>query len=202
MNTLDAPVNITNGPKGIDTIDSIHFFGIDLGKDHSLFGLEFHSVTMYYYLFVALVIFAVLICYRLERSRIGRAWMAIRENEIAASSVGVPVVACRLEKLPPGLSPVQRVRFAALAQATQERLEAPPGAGAGQRNLEFAMRADSAPPVVPTSRPAPLKGPSLVATQSARARCASALQPVKAARQAVGSPNQSMPHPCDTRDTG
>ena len=89
LNNLDAPVNITNGPKGIDTIDSIHFFGLDLGKDHTLFGVEFHSVTMYYYLFVSLVIFAVLICYRLERSRIGRAWMAIREDEIAAKAMGI-----------------------------------------------------------------------------------------------------------------
>ena len=78
LNNLDAPVNITNGPKGLDSIDSIKFFGV-----------EFHSVTMYYYLFVALVIFAVLICYRLERSRIGRAWMAIREDEIAAKAMGI-----------------------------------------------------------------------------------------------------------------
>ena len=89
LNNLDAPVNITNGPKGIDTIDSIHIFGLDLGKTHSLGSLEFHSVSMYFYLFLALVIFAVLICYRLERSRIGRAWMAIREDEIAAKAMGI-----------------------------------------------------------------------------------------------------------------
>jgi branched-chain amino acid transport system permease protein len=89
LNNLDAPVNITNGPKGIETIDSIHFFGADLGKDHTLLGIDFHSVSMYYYLFLALVIFAVLICYRLERSRIGRAWMAIREDEIAAKAMGI-----------------------------------------------------------------------------------------------------------------
>ena len=79
----------TNGPKGLDTIDSIHIFGLDLGKDHTLFGLEVHSVSCYYFLFLALVIFAVLICYRLERSRIGRAWMAIREDEIAAKAMGI-----------------------------------------------------------------------------------------------------------------
>src|ERR1700761_7892474 len=89
LNNLDAPVNITNGPKGIDTIDSIHIFGVDLGQDHKLFGVEVHSVTMYYYLFVVLVIFAVMICHRLERSRIGRAWMAIREDEIAAKAMGI-----------------------------------------------------------------------------------------------------------------
>jgi branched-chain amino acid transport system permease protein len=89
LNNLDAPVNITNGPKGIDTIDSIHIFGMDLGKTHTVLGFEFHTVSMYYYLFLALVIFAVLICYRLERSRIGRAWMAIREDEIAAKAMGI-----------------------------------------------------------------------------------------------------------------
>ena len=35
------------------------------------------------------MIFAVIICYRLERSRIGRAWMAIREDEIAAKAMGI-----------------------------------------------------------------------------------------------------------------
>jgi len=44
---------------------------------------------MYYYLFLILVVLAVLICYRLERSRIGRAWMAIREDEIAAKAMGI-----------------------------------------------------------------------------------------------------------------
>jgi branched-chain amino acid transport system permease protein len=89
MNNLDAPVNITNGPKGIDTIDSIKFFGLDLGKDHRLGPIPFDSVVCYYFLFLVLVIFAVIICHRLERSRIGRAWMAIREDEIAAKAMGI-----------------------------------------------------------------------------------------------------------------
>ena len=89
MNNLDAPVNITNGPKGLDTIDSIKIFGVDFGSSHTLLGLEFHSVSMYFYLFVVLVIVAVVICQRLERSRIGRAWMAIREDEIAAKAMGI-----------------------------------------------------------------------------------------------------------------
>jgi len=89
MNNLDAPVNITNGPKGIAQIDSIRIFGFDLGKTHEILGIEFASVTLYYYLFLALVVFSVMICYRLERSRIGRAWMAIREDEIAAKAMGI-----------------------------------------------------------------------------------------------------------------
>ena len=89
LNNLDHPVNITNGPKGLGQIDSIKAFGFDLGKKHELFGFEFASVTMYYYLFLALVVISVVICHRLELSRIGRAWMAIREDEIAAKAMGI-----------------------------------------------------------------------------------------------------------------
>jgi len=89
MNNLDAPINITNGPKGITGIDDISMFGVHFGKTGSFMGFEFPKVTNYYYLFLALVVFAILVCYRLERSRIGRAWMAIREDEIAAKAMGI-----------------------------------------------------------------------------------------------------------------
>ncbi len=89
MNNLDHPVNITNGPKGIGQIDSVTVFGLNLGKRHELFGYDINSVTMYYYLFLALVLVTVLVCYRLQDSRIGRAWMAIREDEVAAKAMGI-----------------------------------------------------------------------------------------------------------------
>jgi branched-chain amino acid transport system permease protein len=89
MNNLDAPVNITNGPKGITGIDDISMFGVHFGKTQNLFGLEFAKVTNYYYLFLLLVVLGIAVCYRLERSRIGRAWMAIREDEIAAKAMGI-----------------------------------------------------------------------------------------------------------------
>ena len=89
LNNLDAPVNVTNGPKGLAQIDDISIFGVNLGQTQHLFGIELPKVTNYYYLFLAIVIFGVLICYRLERSRIGRAWMAIREDEIAAKAMGI-----------------------------------------------------------------------------------------------------------------
>ena len=89
MNNLDAPVNITNGPKGIAGIDEISILGISLGKTHHFLGLEWPKVNNYYYLFLLLVVFAVVICHRLERSRIGRAWMAIREDEVAAKAMGI-----------------------------------------------------------------------------------------------------------------
>jgi branched-chain amino acid transport system permease protein len=89
LNNLDRPVNITNGPKGIQQIDSASFFGINFAKSGEIFGFEISGVTKYYYLFLVLVVISVIICYRLERSRIGRAWMAIREDEIAAKAMGL-----------------------------------------------------------------------------------------------------------------
>lgn len=89
MNNLDHPFNITNGPKGINQIDSVKIFGFDLGKPFTIGGFEIASVSLYYYLFLVLVIFTVVICQRLQDSRIGRAWMAIREDEIAAKAMGL-----------------------------------------------------------------------------------------------------------------
>ena len=89
MNNLDQPLNITNGPKGISAVDPIHMFGVNFAKPHVLFGLEVPSVTLYFYLFIVLMLLTVLICYRLQDSRIGRAWMAIREDEVAAKAMGI-----------------------------------------------------------------------------------------------------------------
>ncbi len=89
LNNLDHPANITNGPKGLGQIDSVKVFGLDLGRRLELFGFDISSVTLYYYLFLALVLVTIAVCYRLQDSRIGRAWMAIREDEIAAKAMGI-----------------------------------------------------------------------------------------------------------------
>jgi branched-chain amino acid transport system permease protein len=89
LNNLEYPVNVTNGPRGIGQIDSFHIFGVDLGKSLQIGDYTLPSVTLYYYLFLLLVVAGVIICYRLENSRIGRAWMAIREDEIAAKAMGI-----------------------------------------------------------------------------------------------------------------
>jgi branched-chain amino acid transport system permease protein len=89
LNNMDHPVNITNGPKGISQIDPLSFFGFSLGKKLTIGGFEFASVSLYYYLFLVLVLFSIVICHRLELSRVGRAWMAIREDEIAAKAMGI-----------------------------------------------------------------------------------------------------------------
>jgi branched-chain amino acid transport system permease protein len=67
----------------------MNFPGVNFGRALEIGGLSIPSVTLYYYLFLALVVASVVICYRLERSRIGRAWMAIREDEIAAKAMGI-----------------------------------------------------------------------------------------------------------------
>lgn len=89
MNNLDQPVNITNGPKGMGQIDSLSFFGLNLGKNITVGGFELASVSLYYYWFLALVLFSILISHRLQLSRVGRAWMAIREDEVAAKAMGI-----------------------------------------------------------------------------------------------------------------
>lgn len=89
MNNLDRPVNITNGPKGITAVDPITIFGFNFSKTHEFFGLKFTPVFMYYYLLILLVVAIVFVSLRLQNSRIGRAWVAIREDEIAAKAMGI-----------------------------------------------------------------------------------------------------------------
>ena len=89
MNNLEHPVNITNGPRGLDRIDPMNIFGFSFGKAIEIGDFRIPSVTLYYWLFLALVVGSLLVCWRLETSRIGRAWMAIREDETAAKAMGI-----------------------------------------------------------------------------------------------------------------
>ena len=89
LNNLEHPVNITNGPRGLDRIDPMNIFGFSFGKAVQIGDLTIPSITLYYWLVLTLVVGSLLVCYRLETSRIGRAWMAIREDEIAAKAMGI-----------------------------------------------------------------------------------------------------------------
>ena len=90
LNNLDEPVNLTNGPKGIGQIDPATFLGYPLSKPIGITEeYDISSVTLYYYLFLALVVVSIVIASRLQDSRIGRAWMAIREDETAAKAMGL-----------------------------------------------------------------------------------------------------------------
>jgi branched-chain amino acid transport system permease protein len=93
MLNLDRPINLTNGPKGLTNVDAVSVFGHRMSQRLEInigdFSYTFEAVTMYYYLILFFVVVAIVIAYRLQDSRIGRAWMAIREDEIAAKAMGL-----------------------------------------------------------------------------------------------------------------
>jgi branched-chain amino acid transport system permease protein len=89
LNNLNSPYNITNGPQGVNRIDPISVGSASFARSNTILGIEFPGTHLYYYLFVALTALVVFICLRLEDSRLGRAWVAIREDEIAAQAMGI-----------------------------------------------------------------------------------------------------------------
>ena len=91
LNNLNTPVNITNGPQGISVIDPIQFGTLSLAAPHTVGSIELSSPQQYYYLFLLVFLVIVFIAIRLQHSRIGRAWAAIREDELAAAASGIPV---------------------------------------------------------------------------------------------------------------
>jgi len=97
MNNLNGPINITNGPQGINLIDPVRIGGISLAGEAGsggvvhVAGWAMPSVNAYYYLFLLLCFVTVFVSQRLQHSRLGRAWIAIREDEIAAKAMGIHV---------------------------------------------------------------------------------------------------------------
>jgi branched-chain amino acid transport system permease protein len=79
---------LTNGAQGITPIDKV-----DLP-----FGQPFTSLELrpWYYMALALVVLVLFVNFRLRDSRLGRAWIAVREDEVAAASMGVPLVRTKL----------------------------------------------------------------------------------------------------------
>jgi len=89
MNNLNAPINITNGAQGITLIDPVSIGAFKFGTSSTLFGFTISGPQKYYYLLVLLALGVILVNFRLQHSRIGRAWQAIREDEIAAKAIGI-----------------------------------------------------------------------------------------------------------------
>ncbi len=89
LNNLNAPVNITNGPQGISRIDPLTIGDFALSKSQTFWGITISGVHWHYYFFLLLALLTIFICIRLEDSRIGRAWVAIREDEVAAKAMGI-----------------------------------------------------------------------------------------------------------------
>ena len=83
---LDRPINITGGPSGIIRIDPPALFGYALERN-----------DQYYYLFLVVLGLALLASRRLRDSRIGWAWQAIREDELAAQAMGVNTTRAKLQ---------------------------------------------------------------------------------------------------------
>jgi branched-chain amino acid transport system permease protein len=97
LNNLDKPLNFTNGPRGITPIQKPPLFFQGFVEE---FGFKAEPAALYplylYFLVLLLVALVIFVSRRFEHSAIGRAWKAIREDEIAASSVGIPVVKMKL----------------------------------------------------------------------------------------------------------
>lgn len=89
MNNLDRPLNLTNGPKGITAIDPMAMFGISFAKPLDLGFIQIPGLYLIFYLFLLLAVSVTIVCLHLQNSRIGRAWVAIREDEIAAKAMGI-----------------------------------------------------------------------------------------------------------------
>lgn len=89
LNNLNTPVNITNGPQGISLIDPIAIGGLSFNSAQDVLGFSLPPVYLYYYLFLALALVVIFISIRLQDSRLGRAWVAIREDEVAAAAMGI-----------------------------------------------------------------------------------------------------------------
>jgi branched-chain amino acid transport system permease protein len=89
LNNLSRPVNITNGPQGVARIDPFRIDGLDLSTRQYFFGLEFSGPIKYYYLLMLITVVVIIVNIRMQNSRIGRAWEAIREDEIAARAMGI-----------------------------------------------------------------------------------------------------------------
>jgi branched-chain amino acid transport system permease protein len=102
-------VDLTNGGAGISSIPRVTFFGIPFSNDEdgfaARFGLDFtpmHRIIFLYYLILALALITNLVTLRLRRLPIGRAWEALREDEIACRSLGINTTMTKLSAFATG----------------------------------------------------------------------------------------------------
>jgi branched-chain amino acid transport system permease protein len=89
LNNLNAPVNVSNGPQGINLIDPFRIDGFSFAQAGNILGVPFSGPQKYYYVLLLLTIGVIVINLRLQNSRLGRAWEAIREDEVAAKAMGI-----------------------------------------------------------------------------------------------------------------
>ena len=89
LNNLSQPVNITNGPQGVYLIDPFRIGDFSFAQEQTIGALVFTGPIKYYYLLIVILLAIIVVNLRLQDSRIGRAWEAIREDEIAARAMGI-----------------------------------------------------------------------------------------------------------------
>jgi branched-chain amino acid transport system permease protein len=87
---------LTNGPNGIPAIPDLEIGSFNFGDTHEVLGIELARFSNYYFLLLALLAFVILVFTRLNNSRIGRGWVAIREDEKAAEAMGVNTFGLKL----------------------------------------------------------------------------------------------------------
>lgn len=88
--------DLTNGPNGIPGIPDMSVGSFSFGDAHTVFGIELGRFANYYFLLLLLIAFIILVFVRLNASRIGRGWVAIREDEKAAEAMGVNVFGLKI----------------------------------------------------------------------------------------------------------
>ena len=111
-NNLDKPLNFTNGPQGITPIQRPTMPTFIVDGFNNIFGrlvghpADIASVynVMFYLLALVVILIIVVVTRRLEDSKVGRAWAAIREDETAAIAMGVPLVKMKLAAFAAGAS--------------------------------------------------------------------------------------------------
>jgi branched-chain amino acid transport system permease protein len=100
LNNLDQfpglGFNLTNGPNGLFGVVNPKVGPLDLGAPVSIFGREVPSVINYYYVTILFILLVMFVVRRLDSSRIGRAWTAIREDEQAAQAMGINTTVTKL----------------------------------------------------------------------------------------------------------
>lgn len=88
--------NLTNGPNGVPGIPDLEIGSFNFGDVHTVAGIELGRFSNYYFLLLILTGFVILVFSRLNNSRIGRGWVAIREDEKAAEAMGVNTFGLKL----------------------------------------------------------------------------------------------------------
>ncbi|PKQ30708.1 MAG: branched-chain amino acid ABC transporter permease [Actinobacteria bacterium HGW-Actinobacteria-2] len=91
----DGP-NITHGSAGIPGIPDLNLFGFDFGQAHIIAGIEIGRFANYFWLMLLVMALIILVFTNINHSRIGRGWVAIREDEMAAEAMGVNTFALKL----------------------------------------------------------------------------------------------------------